>query len=250
MLKEIVDGNLLELRASHGVWPANATNEHEDILIFADEERKEPIGTFACLRQQLEKENDDPYMSLSDFIAPVSSNKKDYLGMFAVGVFGCDKLVAKYEKDNDDYSKIMAQALADRLAEAYAEALHRIMRMETWGFCSDEKIDNSDLLKCKFEGIRPAPGYPSQPDHTEKKTMWNLLQAEQEIGLQLSDSYAMMPASAVSALVFGHQDSKYFAVGAVNKDQISSYAERKGDTLETIERWLAPILNYDDARKK
>ena len=247
MLKEIVDGNLLELRASHGVWPANADDAHEDILVYADEDRTQPpIGRFACLRQQLEKENDDPYMSLSDFIAPKSSGLKDYLGMFAVGVFGCDKIVAKYEADNDDYSKIMAQALADRLAEAYAEVLHRIMRMETWGFTEGkETLDSSDLLKCKFEGIRPAPGYPSQPDHTEKRTMWNLLQADKEVGLELSDSLAMMPASAVSALVFGHPDSKYFAVGAVDKDQIQSYAERKGDSLETAERWLAPILNYD-----
>lgn len=250
MLAEIVEGNLLELRASHGVWCANADDNHEDILIYGSEEERTqaPIATFACLRQQLEKESEDPYMSLADFVAPQSSGLKDYVGMFAVGVFGCDKLVAKYEAENDDYSKIMAQALADRLAEAFAEVLHRDMRKETWGYSANESLDNSDLLKIKYQGIRPAPGYPSQPDHTEKRTMWNLLQADKAIDLQLSDSLAMMPASAVSALVFGHSEAKYFAVGAIEKDQVQSYAARKGDDLKTVERWLAPILNYDDAR--
>ena len=247
MLKEIIDGKLLELRASHGVWAANTSDSGEDILVYADEDRSaEPVATFCCLRQQLEKESEDPYCSLSDFIAPKTTGLPDYLGMFAVGVFGCDKLVAKYEAENDDYSKIMAQALADRLAEAFAEVLHRDMRRDTWGYACDEKLENEDLLKVKYQGIRPAPGYPSQPDHTEKRAMWNLLQADKEIGLELSESLAMMPASAVSALVFGHSEAKYFAVGAVDKDQIESYAMRKGDDLETVERWLAPILNYDD----
>lgn len=246
MLKEIMEGSLLELRASHGVWCANADDNHEDIMIFSDESRNDKIAEFRCLRQQLEKENDDPYMSLADFVAPKSSGLKDYVGMFAVGVFGCDKLVAKYESDNDDYSKIMAQALADRLAEAFAEVLHRDMRKSTWGFSANESLDNTDLLKVKYQGIRPAPGYPSQPDHTEKRTMWNLLRCDTAIGLQLSDSLAMMPASAVSALVFGHSEAKYFAVGAIEKDQVKSYSERKGMELGDVERWLAPILNYDD----
>jgi 5-methyltetrahydrofolate--homocysteine methyltransferase len=246
MLKEIIEGKLLSLRAAHGIWPANSTG-NEDILVFADEERTEPIAKFACLRQQLEKESDDPYMSLADFVAPVESKLNDYIGMFAVGVFGCDKLVIKYEAENDDYKKIMAQALADRFAEAFAEVLHRDMRRKDWGYAKDESLDSSDLLKIKYQGIRPAPGYPSQPDHTEKRELWKLLgpALNDGVGIELSESLAMMPASAVSALCFSHPLAKYFAVGAISKDQVESYAARKGMAMEDAERWLAPILDYD-----
>lgn len=192
------------------------------------------------LRQQMEKENpDDAYMCQSDFVAPKESGVEDYMGMFAVACFGCDKMVAKYEAENDDYSKIMAQALADRLAEAFAEAVHREIRADIWGYSEHEKgeFDAAELHKLNYQGIRPAPGYPSQPDHTEKRTMWDLMQVEAKVGIELSDSLAMMPASAVSALVFGHSKSSYFGVGNVNKDQIVDYTARKVRMLPTPCEW-------------
>lgn len=188
------------------------------------------VAKFCMLRQQMEKENpDDAYMCLSDFVAPKESGVEDHMGMFAVACFGCDAMVAKYEAENDDYSKIMAQALADRLAEAFAEAIHRDIRADIWGYSADEKgeFDASELHKLNYQGIRPAPGYPSQPDHTEKQTMWDLLQIEAKTGIELSDSLAMMPASAVSALVFGHSKSSYFGVGELDKEQIVDYTARK-----------------------
>lgn len=169
--------------------------------------------------------------------------------MFAAAAFGCDKLVAKYEADNDDYSKIMAQALSDRLAEAFAEAIHREMRIDTWGYSEHEKaagaFDALELHKLNYQGIRPAPGYPSQPDHTEKTTMWDLMQVHAKIGIELTDSLAMMPASAVSALVFGHSKSSYFGVGDISKDQIVDYTARKGMPQAVVEKWLQPNLSYD-----
>merc|ERR1712228_239455 len=166
-------------------------------------------------------------------------------GMFAVSCFGCDELVAKYEAENDDYSKIMAQALADRFVEAFAEYLHREIRTDLWGYASNEDLNEADLLKIKYDGIRPAPGYPSQPDHTEKTTMWQTIKATEHAGIELSESWSMMPAASVSALVFAHPDSEYFAVGQVGKDQVESYAARKDMDLSICERWLSPILNYE-----
>ena len=203
----------------------------------------EKKATFCMLRQQAEKESDDPYMSQADFIAP--AGHKDYLGMFAVSCFGCDELVKKFESEHDDYSKIMAQALADRFVEAFAEYLHREIRVNMWGYAADEHLNEADLLKIKYDGIRPAPGYPSQPDHTEKRTMWDVIQAKELAGIELSESLSMMPASSVSALVFAHPMSEYFAVGQIGKDQVESYAARKGMELEQCERWLSPILNYE-----
>jgi len=229
-----------------GIFPANRTELGEDVNIYeteADREAGNIMATFCMLRQQAEKESDDPFLSQADFIAP--AGYKDHLGMFAVSCFGCDALVKHYEADNDDYSKIMAQALADRFVEAFAEHLHRTIRTELWGYAPDEKLDESDLLKIKYDGIRPAPGYPSQPDHTEKTTMWKVLQAKELAGIELSDSLSMMPASSVSALVFAHPGSEYFAVGEIGKDQVESYAARKNMELSKTERWLSPILNYD-----
>ena len=165
--------------------------------------------------------------------------------MFAVSCFGCGALVEKYEADNDDYSKIMAQALADRFVEAFAEYLHRVIRTDMWGYAPDEQLDEADLLKIKYDGIRPAPGYPSQPDHTEKQTMWNVIKCHELAGIELSESLSMMPAASVSALVFAHPESQYFAVGQIGKDQVTSYAERKKMDLSPCERWLSPILNYE-----
>merc|ERR1719491_913050 len=215
-------------------------------MIFASEEDRSairPMHKFCMLRQQAEKESDDPFLSQADFVAP--AGYKDHLGMFATSCFGCDVLVEKYESENDDYLKIMSQALADRFVEAFAEYLHREIRLNMWGYAEKETLDQTDLLKIKYDGIRPAPGYPSQPDHTEKKTMWDAIKAHELAGIELSESLSMMPASSVSALVFSHPDSEYFAVGQIGKDQVDNYAVRKNYEISKMERWLSPILNYD-----
>merc|ERR1711879_722220 len=217
-----------------------------DVHVYCDEAAREagnPTSTFCMLRQQAEKENEDPYLSQADFIAPAGF--KDHIGMFATSCFGCEGLMEKYMAQHDDYSKIMAQALADRFVEAAAEYLHRVIRLDMWGYAAGEKLDEADLLKIKYDGIRPAPGYPSQPDHTEKETMWELIKAKELAGIELSDSLSMMPAASVSALVFAHPESKYFAVGQIGKDQVESYAARKKFELSRMERWLSPILNYE-----
>jgi len=247
MLKEIVATKSMTLKGVVGIFPANRSDCGEDVHIYEDEAKRaagSPLETFCMLRQQSEKESEDPYLSQADFVAP--KGHTDHMGMFAVSCFGCDALVKKYEADHDDYSKIMAQALADRLVEAFAEHLHKQIRTDLWGYAKDEILTESDLLKIKYEGIRPAPGYPSQPDHTEKKTMWSAIDATNLAGIGLSESLSMMPASSVSALVFTHSQSKYFAVGQVCKDQVESYAERKGMGLDLVERWLNPILGYEN----
>mmetsp|Transcript_11071 Transcript_11071/g.18227 ORF Transcript_11071/g.18227 Transcript_11071/m.18227 type:complete len:2000 (-) Transcript_11071:90-6089(-) len=246
LMKEIIANKSMYLKGVVGLFPANRTDEGEDVMIYASEEDREAgkvLDTFCMLRQQAEKESDDPYLSQSDFIAP--AGYKDHLGMFAVSCFGCDKLVEKYESEHDDYNKIMSQALADRFVEAFAEYLHRVIRTDMWGYAKDESLSEEDLLKIKYDGIRPAPGYPSQPDHTEKTTMWNVIKAKELAGIDLSDSLSMMPAASVSALVFAHPESSYFAVGQIGKDQVESYAGRKKMDLPLCERWLSPILNYE-----
>jgi len=245
MNKIIADGSM-NLKGVVGLFPANRTDDGEDVNIFADEADREagkPLNKFCMLRQQAEKESDDPYLSQADFIAP--AGYKDHIGMFAVSCFGCDALVKKYEAEHDDYSKIMSQALADRFVEAFAEHLHRTMRTDMWGYAQDESLNEDDLLKIKYVGIRPAPGYPSQPDHTEKTAMWEAIKAHELAGIELSESLSMMPAASVSALVFAHPQSVYFAVGQVGKDQVDPYAERKGMETSLCERWLSPILNYE-----
>ncbi len=232
------------LKGVVGLFPANRSEDGEDIDIFETEaSRGTPLMSFCMLRQQAEKENDEPYLSQADFIAP--SGHRDYLGMFAVSCFGCEELVSKFEADHDDFSKIMSQALADRFVEAFAEYLHREIRTKMWGYAKGEQLNEAELLKIKYDGIRPAPGYPSQPDHTEKRTMWNLIKADELAGIQLSESLSMIPAASVSALVFAHPDSEYFAVGQVGKDQVESYAKRKKMDMATVEKWLSPILNYE-----
>ncbi|TFJ86576.1 hypothetical protein NSK_002233 [Nannochloropsis salina CCMP1776] len=247
LLKDLVDNKRLQLKGVMGVFPAARVGE--DVEVYAEEEERveggAAIGKFCMLRQQQEKESEDPYFSLADFVAAKESGHKDYLGAFAVACFGADEEVAKFEAQNDDYNKIMVQALADRFVEAFAEALHREIRMKTWGYAPDEELNPEDLLKIKYDGIRPAPGYPSQPDHTEKKFMWELLKAQELAGIGLTESLSMTPASSVSALVFAHPESQYFAVGKIEKDQVEDYAARKGMAVEEVERWLAPILNYD-----
>ena len=247
MLKKIVSDGSMTLKGVIGLFPANRSANGEDVHIYAtdiDRDDEKPFATFCMLRQQAEKENNEqPYLSQADFVAP--SGYKDYLGMFAVSCFGCDELVKYYEKENDDYSKITVQALADRFVEAFAEYIHREIRMSMWGYAPNENLDESDLLKIKYDGIRPAPGYPSQPDHTEKATMWKAIQAKELAGIELTESFSMYPASSVSALVFAHKQSEYFAVGQIGKDQVQSYASRKGMEIDECERWLSPILNYE-----
>ena len=244
MLKMIMEKKRLKLNGLIGFYPANSVGD--DIEIYADEGRGAKTHTFHTLRQQAEKDVDEPYMALSDFIAPKSSKVKDYLGMFvATAGIGLDELTAEYKAANDDYSYIMAEALADRLAEAFAELMHEQVRKDHWGYAKDEQFNCDDLLKVKYQGIRPAPGYPSQPDHTEKGTMWDLMNVEKEIGVELTESFAMLPSASVSGLYFAGKCSQYFNVGKITPDQVKEYADRKGQDFKTAERWLSPILSYE-----
>merc|ERR1712178_655775 len=228
-----------------GFYAANQSDDcKDDITLFSSESRDEVLCTLYGLRQQAEKpSNSEKYYCLSDFVAPVGI--KDYVGLMAVSAGeGVEEMCEQFKEQSDDYSSIMAKVIADRLAEAFAEYLHAVIRRDMWGYSKEEDLNCEDLLKVKYCGIRPAPGYPTQPDHTEKLTMWQLLNVEENIGMKLSSGLAMLPASAVSALVFSHPQSKYFAVGHVNEDQIDSYSERKNESKEYIEKWCAPLLNY------
>jgi 5-methyltetrahydrofolate--homocysteine methyltransferase len=245
-LDKIVAENWFTANAVVGFWPAQAKGD--DILLFADEAREKPIATLHSLRQQLAKREGRTNTALSDFIAPRDSGVPDYIGAFAVTAgIGEDVIAERFKKANDDYSAIMVKALADRLAEAFAEKLHQMVRTEFWGYAPDENLSSEALIREEYQGIRPAPGYPAQPDHTEKGTVFDLLEPDR-IGMKLTESYAMTPGAAVSGLYFSHPDSAYFGVGKVERDQVADYARRKGWTLEEAERWLAPILNYDPRR--
>ncbi|KAJ3088737.1 hypothetical protein HK102_008059 [Quaeritorhiza haematococci] len=248
MLDEIVEGEKLGVKAVVGFWPANS--EGDDIVLWKGEEREAggKDGVFYGLRQQAEKDSDsdEPYLCLSDFIAPASTAIPDYIGGFAVSVgFGVDEACAAYEATHDDYSSIMFKALADRLTEALAEVVHEDIRKVHWGYAKDEDLTTEELLQVKYVGIRPAPGYPSQPDHTEKITMWGLMDVEKKTGIGLTESLAMTPAASVSALLFSHPESRYFAVGKINKDQVVDYATRKGMDVQEVEKWLSMNLCYE-----
>ena len=224
-----------------GFWPANAVGD--DVAVYADESRTEEIARFHTLRQQIRKSNGKPNLALSDFVAEEGS---DYIGAFAVTTgHGEVEASQRFKAAGDDYSAIMAAALADRLAEAFAERLHKEVRTQLWGYAGDEAVSVDDLIAEQYQGIRPAPGYPAQPDHTEKATLFRLLQAETNAGMALTESYAMTPPASVSGLYFGHPGSHYFGVGKIDLDQIEDYAARKGWDVATAERWLAPILNYE-----
>ncbi|HWQ35626.1 MAG TPA: methionine synthase [Blastocatellia bacterium] len=243
LLAQIVSDKLLTARAVYGFWPANSVGD--DIEVYADESRERALTTFCTLRQQGEMREGQANKALADFIAPKESRRADYLGAFAVTAgIGLETLVEHFKRDHDDYNAIMAQALADRLAEAFAELLHKKAR-EVFGYGIGEALSNEDLIKEKYRGIRPAPGYPACPDHTEKRKLFALLEAEKNAGVHLTESCAMYPASSVSGWYFAHPDSQYFAVGKIARDQIEDYARRKGMEVREVERWLAPNLSYE-----
>jgi 5-methyltetrahydrofolate--homocysteine methyltransferase len=247
MLMQLVEEKWLKANAVVGFWPTNSVGD--DIEIYADESRTRKIATLHTLRQQMAREGDKANLALADFVAPKESGVADYIGGFAVTAgIGEEDMARRFERANDDYSKIMVKALADRLAEAFAEALHEKVRHELWAYAPGEKLSNEQLIAEDYAGIRPAPGYPAQPDHTEKHTLFKLLDAEKATGLKLTESCAMWPAAAVSGLYFSHPDSRYFGVGKIGRDQVQDYAARKGWSLDEAERWLAPILNYDPKR--
>ncbi|MFC7065542.1 methionine synthase [Brucella rhizosphaerae] len=243
MLAKIIDEKWFAPRAVIGFWPANTVGD--DIRLFADESRKEELATFFTLRQQLSKRDGRPNVAMSDFVAPVDSGKQDYVGGFVVTA-GIEEvaIAERFERANDDYSSILVKALADRFAEAFAELMHQRVRNEFWGYAPGEELSTDDLIHERYAGIRPAPGYPAQPDHTEKSTLFELLDATAQTGVELTESYSMWPGSSVSGLYIGHPDSYYFGVAKVERDQVEDYAERKGMSVEEVERWLGPILNY------
>ena len=246
MLKKIIEGQWLKANAVYGLYPANSVNS-DDIEIYTDESRSNVAMIWHNMRQQMVKPEDKPNLCLADFIAPKSTGVPDYIGAFAVTAgIGIDERVAAYEKNHDDYNSIMLKALADRLAEAFAELLHARVRREFWGYAADEDLSNEALIDEKYRGIRPAPGYPACPDHTEKAGLFELLDAPRRAKITLTESYAMLPTAAVSGFYFSHPQAQYFASAKIDKDQVEDYAKRKGWTLEETERWLAPVLNYDN----
>ncbi len=247
MLQRLVGEQWLKARAVVGFWPANSVGD--DIELYTDASRTKVLTTLHTLRQQMMRDpnqNDRPNLALADFIAPKESGVADYIGAFAVTTgIGVESKAAEFERDHDDYNAILFKALADRLAESFAERMHQRVRREFWAYAPDEKLSNEDLIAEKYRGIRPAPGYPACPDHTEKATLWQLLDVEKNAGIALTDGYAMWPAASVSGFYFGHPDVEYFGVGKIERDQVEDYALRKGMTAAEMERWLAPNLNYD-----
>jgi len=250
MLKKLIDEKLIKARAVFGFWPANQV-AHDDIEVYGSDGK--PLATLHHLRQQTIKPDGKPNLSLADFVAPKESGVTDYIGGFITTAgIGAEELAKAYEAKGDDYNSIMVKALADRLAEACAEWLHERVRKDYWGYARDEQLDNEALIREQYKGIRPAPGYPACPDHTEKATLFKLLDPEADYhkagksGVFLTEHYAMFPAAAVSGWYFAHPEAQYFAVGKVDKDQIEQYSKRKGQDIAVSERWLMPNLGYDD----
>jgi len=245
MLDKIINQNWLQARAVFGFFPANSI-DHDDIRVFADESRQQELMRLCHLRQQRSKPDDQSHNCLADFVAPLDNGIEDFIGGFALTAgIGIDEHVARFEADHDDYSSIILKALADRLAEALAEYLHERVRKDFWAYDANEKLSSDDLIAEAYRGIRPAPGYPACPDHTEKGKLWQLLDVEAAIDLRLTDSYAMFPTAAVSGFYFSHPESKYFSVGKIARDQVESFAERKGMSLDEAEKWLSPNLGYE-----
>ncbi len=244
MLARIIDERPIRANGVVGFWPANARGD--DVVLFSDENRNEKIATFHGLRQQIKKRDDGANYCLSDFVVPEETGLADYIGAFAVTAgIGEDAFADSFDRRNDNYSSILSKALADRFAEAFAEYLHEKVRRELWGYAPDEKLSVEELIKEAYQGIRPAAGYPAQPDHTEKETLFRLLNAEKNAGISLTESFAMSPGASVSGLYFSHPQSLYFGVGKIDVDQVEDYAKRKGMGQAETERWLAPILNYE-----
>lgn len=245
MLKKIVDEKWFTAKGVIGLFPANSI-AYDDIDLYADEGRKEVLTTIHSLRQQTQKPPGQANFALADFIAPKETGLEDYFGAFACAAgFGMEDRIAAFEADHDDYSAIMLKALADRFAEAFAERLHEKVRKEIWAYASDEKLDNEALISEAYQGIRPAPGYPACPDHTEKGLLWDLLKVKENTGIEITESFAMYPTAAVSGWYFSHPDSRYFGLAKINRDQVKDYAQRKGIDLQIMERWLAPNLGYE-----
>jgi len=243
LLYQITAEKSLTARGVYGFWPANSLGD--DVEIYRDEDRRQVIATLHFLRQQMLKPPGQTNYCLADLVAPKGSGRQDYLGGFAVTAgIGADELAKHFQAEHDDYNAILTKALADRLAEAFAEYLHYEARI-AWGFGAEEGLTNEELIRERYRGIRPAPGYPASPDHVEKRTLFDLLDAEKESGIRLTESYAMHPGASVSGLYFSHPDSRYFAVGKIERDQAADYAARKGESLGEVEKWLSPNLNYE-----
>ena len=243
LLDRILADGLLRAAGAARIWPAAAGDD--DVILYASEERREEAARIHTLRQQADKRGNRPNLALADFVAPAGSGIRDWLGLFVVTAgLGLDRLVARLEREHDDYRALLARALADRLAEAFAERLHERVRREIWGYASEEDLTKEALIAERYAGIRPAPGYPACPDHTEKETILALLDPRRELGITLTETCAMLPAASVSGWYFSHPESFYFGVGKVDRDQVSDYAERKGWSLAEAERWLRPNLGY------
>jgi 5-methyltetrahydrofolate--homocysteine methyltransferase len=246
LLDRIIEQKSIKARGVYGLFPANA--DGDDVTLYADCKRERVLDQLHFLRQQASREGNEPCRSLSDFIAPKETGLADYIGAFAVTTGICLKeLCDRFRAEHDDYNAIMAEAIADRLAEAFAECLHKRVR-DGWGYGRDENLSNAELIQEKYRGIRPAPGYPACPDHTEKGGLWRLLDVQKNTGMLITESFAMWPGSSVSGLYFAHPASQYFSLGKIDRDQIADYAQRKQMSFSEVERWLGPNLNYDPAQ--
>jgi 5-methyltetrahydrofolate--homocysteine methyltransferase len=244
MLGRIVAEGWLEARAVVGLFPANAVGD--DVEVYADEGRTQVLLTLHHLRQQTARPDGKPNQCLADFVAPKETGLADWIGAFAVTAgHGIDERVAQFVSAHDDYRAILLKALADRLAEAFAERVHEVVRRDLWGYAVDERLDNDALIREEYRGIRPAPGYPACPDHTEKDLLWTLLNVEENAGIWLTESKAMVPTASVSGFYFAHPQARYFGLGRIDRDQVQDSARRKGMTVAEAERWLAPNLAYD-----
>jgi len=242
LLDEVVNKKLLQAQGVIGFYQANTINDDD---VELKDESGNQVDTFHFLRQQSQKGTGQPYLCLADFVAPGTSLVKDYLGFFAVTAgIGIEKLIEEFEKDHDDYKSILIKAIADRLAEAFAETMHELVRKKYWGYAKEENLSGEELIKEEYDGIRPAPGYPACPDHIEKRNLFDLLEAEKNTAIHLTENFAMYPASSVSGFYFSHPQSKYFGVGKIEKDQVEDYAKRKGISVEEVEKWLSPNLAY------
>ncbi len=244
MLDRLIDEKWIRAAGVFGLFPAGTVND-DDIDVYTDESRRQVLTTLRQVRQQTEHRPGVPHRSLADFVAPKSTGLHDYVGAFAVTAgLGIGEKITEFKAALDDYSAILLESLADRLAEAFAERLHERVRTEFWAYQPDEDLDNASLIGEKYVGIRPAPGYPACPEHTEKQTIWELLDVEANTGIELTESMAMWPGAAVSGLYFSHPQSQYFVVGQIGRDQVQDYAKRKGWTVDEAEKWLSPNLGY------